>query len=148
MSNYARILKKNTVTGFTLIELMIVVAVIGILSAIAYPSYQEYVNKSRRADAQAALVELAQFMERHYTGKGGYLLEGNSGAAPPLPFSKAPKDGSAEFYALSLDNVTPQTYSLQAVPQNSMSGDKCGTLTLSNTGAKGSAIGLKECWRR
>lgn len=136
--------------GFTLIELMIAVAVIGILAALAFPSYQEHINKSRRADAQAALVELAQFMERHYTSNGGYLASGNTGAAPTLPFSKAPKDGSLEFYALSLSAATAQGYTLQAVPKNSMSNDKCGTLTITNTGAKSQKTGatLAECWRR
>jgi prepilin-type N-terminal cleavage/methylation domain-containing protein len=85
--------------GFTLIELMIVVVVIGILAAIAYPSYQEHVRKARRADAQTALLELAQFMERHYTANGKYLTSAN--AAPTLPFSEAPKDGTGKYYDLS-----------------------------------------------
>ncbi|WP_350224399.1 type IV pilin protein [Halopseudomonas bauzanensis] len=151
MSKQAPYIKKNRRLGFTLIELMIAVAVIGILAAIAYPSYQEYVNKSRRADAQAALLELAQFMERHYTSKGGYLAGGNSGNVPTLPFTKAPKDGSSEFYTLSLHgNTNARSYLLQATPKNSMSGDKCGTLTLSSTGEKGQGAGLtlKDCWGR
>ena len=144
------VLKKSSVSGFTLIELMIVVAVIGILAAIAYPSYQEHVNKSRRADAQASLFELAQFMERHYTSNGGYLENGNSGSGPGLPFNKAPKDGGSEFYALSLSAVTAQAYTLQALPKNSMAADKCGTLTLNSAGKKGQAADrtLAECWQR
>lgn len=142
--------KKRHLSGFTLIELMVVVAVIAILAAIAYPSYQAYINKARRADAQAALMELAQFMERYYTSKGGYLTDGNSGEAPDLPFTKAPKDGSSTFYELSLGDVKAQTYVLQAAPQNSMSSDKCGPLTLSNTGVKGQASeqSLRDCWGR
>ena len=138
---------KRRQTGFTLIELMIAVVVIGILAAIAYPSYQEHINKSRRADAQAALMELAQFMERHYTNAGGYQVNGSTGGAPTLPFTKAPKDGSNEFYALSFSGtVTAQAYVLQAEPKNSMAGDKCGTMKLAHTGKKEAT--LAECWRR
>lgn len=135
--------------GFTLIEVMIVVAVIGILAAIAYPSYQEHVRKARRADAQTALLELAQFMERHYTANGKYLTAAN--AAPDLPFDQAPKDGGAKYYDLSFSAApTASSYTLRAVPKGSMAGDSCGTLTLSNTGAKGQAAGasLATCWRR
>lgn len=135
--------------GFTLIELMIVVVVIGILAAIAYPSYQEHVRKARRADAQTALLELAQFMERHYTANGKYLTAAN--AAPGLPFSAAPKDGTTKYYDLSFSGApTASSYTLSAVPKGAMAGDTCGTLTLSNTGAKGQATGatLATCWRR
>ena len=135
--------------GFTLIELMIVVVVIGILAAIAYPSYQEHVRKARRADAQTALLELAQFMERHYTANGKYLTTAN--AAPGLPFSAAPKDGATKYYDLSFSSApTASSYTLRAVPKGAMVDDACGTLTLSNTGAKGQATGatLATCWRR
>jgi type IV pilus assembly protein PilE len=135
--------------GFTLIELMIVVVVIGILAAIAYPSYQEHVRKARRADAQTALLELAQFMERHYTANGKYLTSAN--AAPTLPFSEAPKDGTGKYYDLSFASApTASSYTLRAVPKGAMASDSCGTLTLSNTGAKGQATGasLATCWRR
>ncbi len=136
-------------SGFTLIEMMIVVAVIGILAAIAYPSYQEHVRKARRADAQTALLELAQFMERHYTANGKYLTDAN--AAPTLPFSEAPKDGTGKYYDLSFASApTASSYTLRAVPKGAMASDSCGTLTLSNTGAKGQATGasLATCWRR
>lgn len=147
--------KENTIPlmrrslGFTLIELMITVAIIGILSAIAYPSYQDYVKQARRADAQASLMELAQFMERHYTSKGGYLAEGQTGSAPSLPFTSSPKDGGTAAYKLSLaKGVTAQTYTVQAEPVGSMSGDTCGTLTIDHRGKKGSAGDMKKCWKR
>ncbi len=135
--------------GFTLIELMIVVVVIGILAAIAYPSYEEYTRKAKRADAQAVLLELAQFMERHYTANGKYLTATNE--APTLPFTVAPKDGSRKNYDLSFANTpTASGYTLRAVPTGSMASDTCGTLTLNNAGAKGQASGasLAACWRR
>lgn len=135
--------------GFTLIEVMIVVVIIGILSSIAYPSYQDYVKQARRADAQASLMELAQFMERHYTSKGGYLEDGQSGSAPSLPFTSSPKDSSSAAYTLSLaQGITAQTYSLQAVPTGMMSGDSCGTLTVDHRGKKGSGGDMAKCWKR
>jgi type IV pilus assembly protein PilE len=135
--------------GFTLIELMIVIVVIGILAAIAYPAYDEYTRKARRADAQTALLELAQFMERHYTANGKYLTAAN--AAPALPFTASPKDGTNTYYDLGFAGTpTASGYILRAVPRGVMASDACGTMTLSNTGAKGQAAGssLAACWRR
>mgnify|MGYP002715001189 FL=1 len=136
--------------GFTLIELMIVVAIIGIIAAIAYPSYQEYVRSAKRADAETALMELGHFMERYYTANGKYVKADNS--APALPFTEAPKDGSTKVYTLGFaaGNPTASKYVLQAAPKGSMANDKCGTLTLSHTGAKGQKAGMTtaECWKR
>ncbi|CDM41975.1 MULTISPECIES: type IV pilin protein [Pseudomonadaceae] len=137
----------NRNKGFTLIELMIAVAVIGILAAIAYPSYQEHVRKGKRADAQAALMELSHFMERYYTANGKYLKA--DGTKPDLPFTKAPKDGAAENYGLTLSAVDAFSYTLTATAKNSMADDKCGNLTLTNTGVKNSSKGnMADCWRR
>lgn len=144
----ARLGRKTS--GFTLIEVMMVVAIIGIIAAIAFPSYQEHVRKTKRADAQAALMELAQFMERYYTANGRYLDA--DGDAPALPFDAAPKDGGNKSYDLAFaeDSPTANSYLLQAIPTGSMATDSCGTLTLSNTGAKGQDAGatLADCWRR
>lgn len=149
MSKLTVALNTRRSAGFTLIEVMIVVVIIGILSSIAYPSYQDYVKQARRADAQASLMELAQFMERHYTSKGGYLADGQTGSAPSLPFSSSPKDGGTAAYNLSLaEKITAQTYTVQAVPVGSMSGDTCGTLTIDHRGKKGSAGDMKKCWKR
>jgi type IV pilus assembly protein PilE len=129
--------------GFSLIELMIAVAIVGILSAIAYPSYQEYVRSADRADAQAALSELSQFMERYHTQTGSY-----ENAA--LPFTSSPKTGAAR-YTLSIEGTPDEKeFTLQATPQGAMAADKCGTLKLSSTGAKDQKSGMSqaECWRR
>lgn len=140
--------------GFTLIELMIVVAVIGILAAIAYPSYQEYVRESRRSNARVDLLELAQFMERYHTSNGRYTVTAASNAAgPTLPYDESPKDGSAKYYNLSLldaaaGDLTANSYTLQAVPKGTMAGDRCGTLTLANTGVKGAGGDVDDCWGR
>ncbi|MEJ8846916.1 type IV pilin protein [Variovorax rhizosphaerae] len=92
--------RRKHVRGFTLIELMIVVAVIGILSAIAYPSYQSYILKSRRADAKNALLELAAREERVFSNTNAYSLDpvelgyGPAGTTWPLDISSS---GSASY---------------------------------------------------
>ena len=150
--------------GFTLIELMIVVAIIGIIAAIAYPSYQEYVRSAKRADAQTALMELAHFMERYYTANGRYDKD-IKGKAVALPFNQAPKDGAGKAYDLLFvvpdtdddedeapnpGSPTSSTYMLAAFPKGSMVNDVCGILTLTNTGAKGhdKDASLAQCWKR
>lgn len=130
--------------GFTLIELMIVVAIVGILASIAYPSYQRYIEESRRSDARASLLQLAQFMERHYTANGTYLLA--DGSAPALPFSEAPRDGNNKFYDLTLGNMAAGTFTLSAAPKGAMAGDACGTLTLTQAGVKGAGGNVADCW--
>jgi type IV pilus assembly protein PilE len=139
---------KNNQHGFTLIELMIVVAILGILSAIALPSYQEYVAKARRASAKAVLMENAQFTERYFTQNSSYL---NAGANPTLPTTEAPKDGSEKFYNISFQGTNTATaFTLQAVPKNAMASDACGTLTYTSAGAKDVSSATKtadQCWR-
>lgn len=135
------------IKGFTLIELMIVVAVIAILAAIALPSYQEHVRKSRRAQAKADLVELAQFLERRHT------VDNHYGGA--LAFSVSPREatGTSVMYNITRAPIAgnppnPQTFVLRAEPANAQQNDRCGTLTLSNTGAKtrSGAVAESECW--
>ncbi len=129
-------------SGFTLLELMIVVAIIGIIAAIAYPSYMNQVRETRRAAVQADLMELAQWMERQYATDFSYL---EGGVAPVLPFTQSPRNGTA-FYNLSFNgNVTANAYSLQAVPAGDQTNDDCGILRISQTGAKSSTKGV-NCW--
>lgn len=131
--------------GFSLIELMIVVAIVGILAAVAYPSYQRYVNDSRRSDARANLVQLAQFMERYYTANGRYVDGG--GNAPALPFTESPRDGNDKYYDLQLQGVDAQNYTLTATPKGPMAGDRCGTLSINQAGVKAATGGnVDECW--
>ena len=146
--------KIGSSNGFSLIELMIAVAVIAILTAIAYPSYQESIQKSRRADAKAALVQLAQYMERFYTLYGCYNWDPtnaclNTTVLVPLPFTQSPTDSAAKYYNLSLNPNPPgqNAFTLQAVPiaTTDQANDKCGTLSLTNTGVKSSSIGT-NCW--
>ena len=126
--------------GFTLIELMIVVAVIAILAAVAWPSYQNQIRATNRSDAQGALLGLAQAMERHFTENGSYNGAGADGAdgtsgAPVIFPAQSPLDGSNKSYNLTL-NVTNggASYQLFATPFGAQAVD--GQLRLSSSGEK------------
>lgn len=123
--------------GFTLIELLIVIAIIGILGAIAYPSYQDSIKKSRRADAQAALQGLAQAMERHYTTTGTYASAAAGSAdtgAPRIYSTKTPVDGTVTYYNLKIASAGISSYIIGAEPNGAQEGD--GVLLLRSTGAR------------
>jgi type IV pilus assembly protein PilE len=125
--------------GFTLVELMITVAIIAIIAAVAYPSYVEQVRKTRRTNAQADLMELASFMERYYTNSATY-----KDAA--LPFTESPQDSGTKYYNITPTTVTTtDSYTLTATPKNGQQADRCGTMTLSNTGAK--TASASDCWK-
>lgn len=120
--------------GFTLIELMIVVAIIAIIAAIAYPSYQQYVERARRSDAQTALLGLASAMERHRTANNSYTGAQAADKSPTIYPDESPIDGNRKFYDLTIEAVTATTYTLQADPKNGQAGN--GKLQLDHTGAR------------
>lgn len=128
--------------GFTLIELMITVAVVAILASVALPAYQDSVRKSRRAQAKADLVELAQNLERYHTIQNTY-------ATATLAFAQSPREGTAH-YTLSFDkDPTGSTFGIQAVPVEggSQAKDKCGTLSLDQAGRKTpTETTVSGCW--
>lgn len=135
--------------GFTLIELMIVVVVIGVLMAIAYPSYQNHTIKTRRTAAAACSLEAAQFMERFYTTNMRYDQD-QGGNAVALPNTQCMQE-LAVHYTISLAASNQRTYSIQAVPQNQQASKdtKCGTLTINQAGTKtvsNTSTSWKECW--
>lgn len=138
--------------GFTLVELMVVAAIVTILAAIAYPSYTTFTIKTRRAEAQGLLAQDAGYMERLFSQTGcynpksdltcdpsdaGVSLCPSTPATPPtpmLPYCQSPNTGTA-FYTLSI-TTTATTYTLTATPVSSGPQANDGTMTLSSTGAK------------
>ena len=142
--------------GFSLAELMIVVAIVGILAAIAYPSYQESVRKTRRADARAGMVELAQWMERFYTENHRYDQTNDAtpvAVSPPTKLTQSPKEGTTKYYNITLSNLAQNTFTINAAPISggAQADDKCGTLTLKHTGERNvsgahTGVTADDCW--
>jgi len=142
---------KQTQQGFTLIELMIVVAIVGILASIAYPSYQDSVKKSRRADVQGVVLGLANAMERRFTESNSYLGAATGSADMGAPGIYTIPAETATYYTVTISTATASRYILSAAPTGGQSTDKCGTLTLTHTGVKdviGAATGVTaaDCW--
>jgi type IV pilus assembly protein PilE len=136
--------------GFSLIELMIAVAVIGILAGIAYPSYRDYLRRSDRADAKTALLEDAQFLERNFTVANRYD-EDSAGNATVLPIGQSPRSGAAK-YTVSATTLNAADFTLTAAPVagGPMDGDACGSFTLDSLGQKDAtgSLGGVTCWSK
>jgi type IV pilus assembly protein PilE len=131
---------RRSIRGFTLIEIMIVIAIIGIVITIGYPSLIEYVNKGRRAEVVGLLSEQAQTLERFYSNKNVYT--GATGLS-----------AGNDYYTIT-STLTDQTFLLTAVRKaGAMATDKCGDFTLTNTGVRSmvnatAGLTTKDCWGR
>ncbi len=136
--------------GFTLIEVMIVVAIVGILAAIAYPSYQEYVMRSNRSEGMAMLNDAAARQERYFAQSNTYVTSNSDIGKLNMRSSSASEITSdTGKYTLSVGSVASDGgYTLTA--EQKFGDTKCGNLTLNALGAKGrsgSGKSVEECWR-
>ena len=132
--------------GFTLIELVVVTVIIGILAAIAIPSYTAYIQRGNRSDARTQLMMAAQYMERFRNETGSYA------AAPlPAPFAQSPPPPAAARYNIALGNLAAGTYTLTATAVGAAD-NVCNTMSVTHTGAKqfttiaGGSMDI--CWNR
>ena len=143
---------KKPPQGMSLIELMVALVIIAIISSVAYPSYQSHMAGARRADAQAVLMEAAQYMERFYTENNRYDEDtGGTAVALPAQLAESPRDSGAKFYDLTVQASTRSTYTLRATPKNGQAGD--GFLEITNTFVKawdsdnsGSLVDAERTW--
>ena len=135
--------RRQTIRGFSLAELLIVVAIAAVLAMIAIPSYSEHIRKTRRTEATSALLDLANRMERYYSDQGTYT----GATVVGLRGSDQSDNG---HYTLSASALAADSYSLQAAPTStSQSSDKCGNFTLTSTGEQGvsgSGMSAADCW--
>lgn len=140
--------------GFSLIEILIVMVIVGILTSIAYPSYREYINRAHRTDGQAGLLDLASRLERYYSENNTYQTATiASGGATDVLSSAITPEG---WYTLSISSATSTSYSLQATPIGTQgTSDKtCQSLTFNHLGIKGITAGpagsprgtVDDCW--
>lgn len=151
---------RATARGFTLIELMITVAIVGVLASLAYPSYVEYVARGHRTQVKGQLAAAQQWMERYYSERYFY---GNDAAATANTafanqgFAQSPPAGEgAARYTLAVTVADGgQTYTITATRAGTMAGDRCESPTITNTGVKGisgktsvqAAPLVADCWR-
>ena len=135
--------KMSGMRGFSLIELMVVVVIIGILASIALPSYNRYTFRARRADAQTILQNIATAQERYYSTYNKYTADLTKFGYP----ATAASEGGHYNVSVALTDVD-QGYLATGTPQAVQAADKCGNLTLSSTGVRGKSGDESngKCW--
>jgi type IV pilus assembly protein PilE len=140
-------MKSRIQQGFTLIELMIVVAIVAIIAAVALPSYQSQVQSTRRGAAAACLAEIAQQMERRYTSNFSYI------GTPTVPTLGCVTEQAANYtFEFQSGSPATSTYSIQATALGSQANDGCANLILNEKTVKSTSNGtstavIKKCWK-
>ena len=134
----------HTQSGFTLIEVMIAVVIIGILASIAYPSYTQYVTRTYRDSAKACLSEYAHAMERRYSAKLSY-----AGEDPKLECASASSLGSR--YTITVTDIAQDTFTATATPTalQAAKETQCGTMSIDQKGQRTATVGetkSNQCW--
>ena len=139
--------------GFTLIEVMIVVAIVAILSSVAYPSYVEYVRRGARAEARAAMLRMAQYQERNFSDRGTYVCDDELTGNPWTSLSYSGPEANKKYTITVVDtdgggtNPPCLTYEIRATVEAPFSDAACSPLTLTTQGQKGSAGDVATCWK-
>ena len=138
----------RNLAGFTLIELMVTVAIVGILAAIALPAYTQYIARGKRAEARVAILEAEGWLERFNTENNSYATApaNTSNAGFDARFSAVPRTGAAN-YGITLA-VNQTAFTITVAPTGSMTGDKCGSYVknnISGLATSGATLPLADC---
>ena len=141
-------------TGMTLVELMIVVVIVGILAAVGYPSYLQYVTRTNRQAARAAIYTVADRQEQFFLDNKAYAADlttlgyGDDAIGISRDGQRTGADDASRIYTLSIGDADAVSYTIEAVPEGAQAerDTDCGSLSLTNTGLRDQTGGSDRCW--